>query len=1409
MRWKSLWYGIPFVVSVIFPQTYVLKVKEGSADSSVIHPILRQSTSAVRSARTAPPSFSSQPFSASGRTGTTSFPWHRYAIVRFSQEIPEAVVRSVMNQAAVEYFQPVVRYSVRSIPNDSAFGSQWNLQQIGITSLWNSGAIDLTLPPSVIGVIDTGIDDDHPDLRNVIAFNAGERGDGKESNGVDDDGNGFVDDWKGYDFVDFETEDIGDWNMQDNDPDDEHGHGTAVAGIIGAQSNNSVGSAGVTIARLLPLRAFGKNGNGNDIDIAAAVVYAADNGAEVINMSFGDIVRSSILHDAIRYAHSKNIVLVASSGNDGSEFPHYPSDLNEVMSIGSSNQLNRRSFFSAYGPGLDLVAPGEGIVTTLPGGKYTDQFSGTSAAAPHVSGVSALLLSLEKRKRLQNQPGIVFTNDEIRGLLMNTAVDVEGAGWDKFTGAGVVNALAATAGSGSEATIHSPGLDDILSTNGTPVIVSAKSPYLASVRLQIGRGDQPSEWTDLKVLNNRILVRDTIIFLALNSFIDGVYVLKLIVKNSKGNDLVALQRIQIAHSPPTVTSFRFRDSVIIGTEFTGLIEARTDRLTDGYLYYRKKGTVNFQSIRSLGTLRNHHFFLGRNIITPGEKFEFYTVFSENSDTGRQVRFPTTISAGFELFEIEHPITSLSTVGFTQKSFSLPKGFLLNSTTHIGGVPHVVLNEYTRDNDFGKTKAFGFIAGAFVAQDSAARSWVPRGFARLNGQTPSVLVQDRGVSNLFRVDTAGKRFFSAVIWSDSTDVWASQIVDLNGDGKDEIIARSSSEYLIYADLGNAAYGIVDHLPNPTPPLSNEARNQFGPPRTIVGDFTNSGKKEIIFADHDGDLLMYRQQSSQSLDFTLAAVDTSDLFSTSDFIAAGDFTGDGIQDIVVAGHSSIDANDDREYNVPVWTVRVFSHVPSAGPGSVTKIWEYHFAGVKGGSRYDNGIAAGKLRMTDDRDMLFLSFNPFLYVFAWDAVQKTFVSRWTHSSQSNSVIVSDFDGDGAADIGFHTNNRTEFWSVADPTVTTPPYGLYAVPLSASSIRLRWNTSVPTTKIYRGTALDSLFAIQTLSNQREWTDTLLTTGIKYYYSVASVSTAESERTPVVSAVPHLPATITAIRQLSTDQLMVTVSFDIRSDLALSARFAVDTTIFSSSALWTSARTLLVTLPRTIDSGSHVIRIVWLTDAEGLEGDTTASFTFTAGMVSVQKFFVRSISRHSPNSIIVEFNEIPVGETARNIAYYAVKNSIRTFTVAGVDSLSPTTVLLRCVEQNLFSIALRLEVKVSRQVRSISGRALDTDRDQTLSIDQPISSISDIVVFPNPVRSSEKISFVHLPENCRITIFASTGEIIKVFDRMTTREGISWDLRDHRGRVVSTGIYLYRVEQLNDQHQSQNTTLGKFAVIR
>lgn len=1410
MRRSHVGYILLLTLNIAFAQTYIVKFTSQRPDTARFSERFRSvaALNTPRAARTV--SHSIRPLRSGSAPSTSAFPWGQYTLIRTSAALNDAALRQLSDDPAVAFIEPVRQYSVSSLPNDSAFSSQWNLVRTGIHYLYQEGTIVPSLPEVNVAFIDTGIDTEHPDLASAVAVNTGEYGSGKEANGIDDDSNGYIDDWRGYDFVQFESEDAGDWNERDNDPTDEHGHGTAVAGIIGARTDNGLGLAGITPARLIPLRAFGKNGTGNDVDIAAAVIYAAENGADVINMSFGDVIRSSMMHDALRFAYSRNIVLVTSSGNDGSAAPHYPSDFDEVISVGSVGKNDYRSFFSSYSPSLDLTAPGEQIVTTVMGGGYTDQFSGTSAAAPHVAAAAALVIASERKKSL-TVPGYVrFTNEEIRGLLLQTADDIGAEGWDAQTGAGVLNAVGALrALAGSDVRIHSPQLDQIVSADSIPVVITSFGPYATNVDLSLGRGENPSQWTTLFASTNTFYTNDTVAYLNTASLTSGTYLLRLSIRNSKGSDQEFRQRIVVDRTQPRILSFRYRDSVIIGSRYGLLIEARVDRNMSGTVHIRKKGTVRYSEIRSQGVQMNHYFVITSDDIPALMDHEYYCEFKESGENGRTVRFPTISNAGTEHFPAKVSTRPIQNTGFERLPYTLPKSYLLGTVRTIGGAPTVIVNQYSADDDFGPLKAFQFSGAGFVLRDSTQRSWIPRALEIEHADgSISVLVQDHGVSRLFRADTAANRFFHQTVWGDSSDVWASAFTDLNGDGVNEIIARSSAEFLVYQKRTDGSYGVVSRLPNPSPPLSGEARNQFGPPRSISGDFSGSGSTEIIVADYDGDMLLYRQSAPGAVTFSLAAIDTSDLFGMSEYLASGDLNGDGRAEIIVAGHSNPDWNGDREYDAPVWTVRVFTHANGDPAGTLTLMWQQSFAGVKAGSGYDNGVATGRLRSTDTKDALFLSLNPSLYVFQWNASSSTFESVWHHPSLSNTVLVSDLNGDGRSDIGFRTNEATEFWSVSGASTAPTPFGVTAASVSAGSVRIDWISSAASHKVFRGTQKDSLTLLSSVGAVTSFIDTAVVTGVRYYYAVSAVGQGESAMSAVSTSVPHAAPIITEIRQANLEQLLLALSSPVAERDAAGTKFILDSAIPSSGVNWVSPQRLMVTFPVPVPAGSHTLKIRSLKDAEGMAADTSMTYPFSTTMTAPDLFLVRTVERLSSRILRVVFNQPVDGPSARNRAHFSVRTVVRSFPVLSVDSISPSSVHVN-LSEDITRIATRIEVYIDGSVTDESGTPLNLGKGQLLSIAQETSSLKDIIVYPNPVRDRSAVTFINIPVNCRISIFAPTGEKLVTLSERTGTEGISWNLRTSGGNLVSTGIYLYRVEQMNETNEPIGTTMGKFAVIR
>jgi thermitase len=311
-----------------------------------------------------------------------------------------AAERALERQDGVLYAEPnaIRRASLR--PDDLHYSLLWGMENTGQAIRGVAGSADADTDAGdawdagigggvLVAVIDSGVDRDHPDLAPNAWSNPGESGFGRESNGLDDDLNGSVDDWRGWDFV-----------AGDADPADENGHGTHVAGTIAARRGNEIGVAGVADgSRLMALRVLDAQGTGSVAGVILAYDYAARAGARVVNLSLGSSVPSRAESDAI--AEFPEMLFVAAAGNGGDDGigddndfePEYPCAylLPNVLCVAASDNRDRPAPFSNYGDlSVDLAAPGVDIVSTLPGGGY-GWASGTSMATPHVSGAAALL----------------------------------------------------------------------------------------------------------------------------------------------------------------------------------------------------------------------------------------------------------------------------------------------------------------------------------------------------------------------------------------------------------------------------------------------------------------------------------------------------------------------------------------------------------------------------------------------------------------------------------------------------------------------------------------------------------------------------------------------------------------------------------------------------------------------------------------------------------------------------------------------------------------------------------------------------------------------------------------------------------------------------------------------------------
>jgi len=335
-------------------------------------------------------------------------------VLRFAVVVPgnaASFMRLALQDPRVSYIEPDGVVYAAFTPNDPSFSSQWGPPAIQATGAWD---ITLGLKSVIVAVVDTGVQYDHPDLSSNMW---------KNSDGT-----------YGCNYVNFYgtySSSCGNTNVKDD-----NGHGTHVAGIVAATINNGIGVAGISQSSIMAVKVLDYRGSGYWSWIAYGIQWATDHGAKIINLSLAGSSASQTLQNAVTYAYGGGVLLVAAAGNSGGTI-QYPASYDQVIAVTAVDQNSNIASFSSRGSKAELTAPGVSVYSTYYGSKYTSM-SGTSMAAPFVSGVAALVWSVDSS----------LSRDAVRSLLGSTADDLGSPGRDSYYGYGRVNAYGAVLAAG-------------------------------------------------------------------------------------------------------------------------------------------------------------------------------------------------------------------------------------------------------------------------------------------------------------------------------------------------------------------------------------------------------------------------------------------------------------------------------------------------------------------------------------------------------------------------------------------------------------------------------------------------------------------------------------------------------------------------------------------------------------------------------------------------------------------------------------------------------------------------------------------------------------------------------------------------------------------------------------------------
>lgn len=1331
---------------------------------------------------------------------------------------------------------PNPKYRVEQVdaPKDKLFKSQWEMKVTNAQNAWKYS----TGEGIIIGLIDTGIDYEHEDLVNSLWVNELEdiNGNGRfddwgidevkngisgDLDGIDQDGNGFVDDVIGYDMVDETFANFGDWTEPDPIIYDEGGHGSSVAGIL-VGSANDIGIRGLAYnSKVLVVRAFDGAGEGEADDIAAGIVYAVMNGAKVLNFSFGEPYSSPILRDAIKFAYSMGVVMVSSSGNNGWNKPHFPSDLPEVISVGGTDSENDIYGFSNYGSFIDIVAPGNYVLSTEFGNKY-GKSSGTSMSAPFVAASSALLLSNNKD----------LTPSQVRSILQVSAFDLGNSGWDTYFGAGLVNpAMALSLSENTDIGIDFPDFDDYFNKSNTPnfkVKGSTLLPLFDKWELYLAKGYYPDEITEedeieiAKILGKNI---NDVLFMSDETKLS--YKWKLIDSSSLSVKNGDLGTVDITSLQDTTYTLR----LVIHTKNKSTIERRTKFRVSNNI--NKLRFLSYKIAKAINKGIEEYYFSGvTNLdcdvkITAINRETKDTFYFSNKNYGGSNHFILLdkLNEGDYNFEIQgvtryNETTKVSTFSnvlkykieknsFKIMPYSFNRSYQLNGIADFGnGKPQFVVNDLS-NLVIDKTLLYEFSDNKFKVVDSLNETFIPIDYADFNGDGKSdLLTSTMNETDIFLNN--GNILRNLVYKSNPEFIeWGEGSYDVDGDGKNEVFCTNFNFYTMKKFI-NGKFETVDTIKT-TEITQNVGFERGG----LVDDFDGDGKAELVLATRLGTLHIYEYNGNNFV----AKQDILDQISLSrQFMCKVNFP-DGKKGFLSLNYGEKVIFNEIGSGRSIWTARLFK---SDGDNSFNKVWSKEFVGVRDGIfglnnfSYKNGVSAGNLD-NEVGDEIVISTFPNVYVFK--VIGDSLVGIYHNEfAFSNSTMVYDFDKNGVNEIAITTSNGTELYEYKFNEIGNVfVIDAYALGQSNGLIKWQHNNSFDGVEIYEinGGNLGNLVA------DVVGTDSLVVTGLKadteYIYTAIPYKIDSNSKkfygnalnsSDLISIKTHHLIGPTKINKAGSNYIIVQFDGELPLNEVQSQNFLLFDNVYNlipSKALTNESNEVILVFSDTIPSSNYTLKIESFRDKFN-SPTKIGEFDINIKNQVVEEIYLKRLELQGNHLIMLEFSE-EVDLGANKPENYILKPYGYVFSVDTIPNESHK-VQLNFNKNTKNAIGQNYTIQVVN-VFSKTGKPITTGPGNTLGFTFAASVLENCFVYPSPISLNKDIlaTFSNLTSRADISIFNESGQLIRKLHERDGNGGVEWDLKNENGQIVKSGVYFYKVVGVNDEGNQFESHLFKFAV--
>ncbi|MEJ2615572.1 MAG: T9SS type A sorting domain-containing protein, partial [Ignavibacteriaceae bacterium] len=887
---------------------------------------------------------------------------------------------------------------------------------------------------------------------------------------------------------------------------------------------------------------------------------------------------------------------------------------------------------------------------------------------------------------------------------------------------------------------------------------------------------------------------------------DTSYTLRLVVYLINGRTMEERVNFHIMRAPPKIQLISIGPA-FYGNTTTILAALYTDELTTSRMYYRLKGTGNFDFITLDGFNINnkfvkqyHYGFIPRNLIKPNSTYEVYfeaenlvgtkTVIDNNGNyytfnsnfnfnAAAEYKLPYNLPAG-DIYRNPLNITGNDSNEIAFRNISnLPETDFYklsnNSFTKIDSLKDMIVQDYGDFNKNGKKDILGLFVynGYLLEQENQTSSRFIQKYADSSGSFWPILAQD--------IDNDGKTEVLAVSSDTSITVWK-----VTSDLK----VSDPVKLVNFSSVGSGG-------------------NVFDAPHAVITDLDGNGKNEIWMVDKDGDIFNYEVSGPNN--FVQGKVFSTDFLSSTSYMAAGNYTGDGKKELAVLLHSISDVDV-----APFYRLLIFNIISD----TINVIYDQAF--IDAASEFTSAFqkADNSIRFSDidndGIDELILFTYPYSYIFKYNNGKNNIIS-FKENINSSSIFVGDLNQNGVKEIAFPTKDGISFSEFTLADKASIPINFSGYSLDSSNIKLSWEGKGNKYYIYRGLNKDNLNIVDSTS-QNEFIDKNVLNKKYYYYAVNAYDASKqymfSALSPVIYIYSHEPARLIGAKSINSNTVEADFSGRINTTVETLNSFEIIGTGIPNTAVPSSQFSYTLSYKTNLPLGKNYLFIRNLKDYYGsFIHEDTVEFN-TDSIAASKEFFISSFEILNPSLIKLVFNLDVDRNSALNITNYTFEpqNSISNINVDQNDSKIIYLKLDGKRPVGSVGKEYKLKIKNVTSEKSEGNIPINSGAGSEIILTAYAKNLADVYVYPNPAKifnGSGKITFANLPQRAKITIFNLQGKQMFELEENDGNGGVDYNLKDKSGVELSSGIYIFRVVELDNSNNEMDSKIGKFAVIK